>query len=163
MLNKKVKEYSGRKRIDINKSDGLNHNEDVIIFTVEEYQEIKADIWELKDKLTSFEKENELLKNQEQNLKEIIQNVTAPIYENHEKELEKKDLQIDQLTDELNKLKAKCNQFNLELMGLNGFEMLILRKHKRLINDFSSMVTIGAGQDTITVADDGKMIAGKKE
>ena len=160
MLFKQVKEYSKRQRIDINKSDGLTPNADVVILTVQEYDEIKNRLLVLQDKLTASEKEVQLLQRQEQNLKEIIQDVTTPIYENHEKELEKKDDTINDLQVQLELLKNKINNYNLDLMGLNAIDMIIFRKHKKLIKDYTEEFTL-VGLDQEVINADSKALPNK--
>lgn len=162
MLFKEVKEYSQRQRINLNKDDGLKPGDKVVILTNGEYENIKKDILELQDQAIQYEKENQILQSQEQNLKEIIQDITAPIYENHKKELENKDLQINQLTNELNALKVKINQYNLDMQGLNLIDIAILRKHKKLIKDFNSTISFAdKGANIVDV--DAPAIPGDKE
>lgn len=153
MLFKQVKEYSKRQRIDINKSDGLTPGADVVIMTSAEYENITNDLAEMQDKLISAEKQIHLLENQEQNLKEVIQNVTAPIYENHKKELLEKDNQIKQKQVQLDLMKNKTNQYNLDLMGLNAFDIVIRGKHKKLIKSYSEEITLIGADPNIIDAD----------
>lgn len=162
MLFKEVKQYSNRQRININKDDNLNPGEKVILLTANEYEDIKTDFKDLQDNLIKIENENQLLQSQEQNLKELIENVTAPIYENHKKDLENKDLKIKQLTDELNAMKQICSQFGLELMGLNSIDILFRNKHKKLIQDFNNNIWITAKPGAVVNAD-AKAIPGEKE
>ena len=162
MLFKEVKQYSNRQRININKDDNLKPGEKVILLTANEYEDIKTDFKDLQDNLIKIENENQLLQSQEQNLKELIENVTAPIYENHKKDLENKDLEIKQLTDELNAMKQICSQFGLELMGLNSIDILFRSKHKKLIQDFNNNIWITAKPGEVVNAD-AKAIPGKKE
>ena len=81
------------------------------------------------------------MQNQEVNLKELIQDVTAPIYENHKKELENKDIELKRLRLQLELMKEKTNRFNLELMSLNTVDVLFRRKHKNIIYDFQEEFT----------------------
>lgn len=162
MLFKEVKEYSKRQRINLNKDDGLTPGAKVVILTNNEYDNIKNDVLELKNQVVTLQKENQILQNQEQNLKQIIKDVTAPIYENHKKELENKDLKINELNNELNKVKARINQYNLDMQGLNIIDIAILRKHKKLIKDFNSTISIIDPGANIVDADT-KAIPGGKE
>ena len=142
MIIKQVKEYSKRKRIEINKTDNIDAGAKVIILSENEYKE-------LQNKVNDYDallKENQILQKQENNLKEIIKDVTAPIYENHQKELENKDQQIKQLQVQLKLLQTKANQFNLDMQGLNIIELSILRKHKKLIQQFNTAI---AGADDV--------------
>lgn len=162
MLFKEVKEYTNRQRININKDDNLEPGAKVVILTAKEYDDMKKDFIELQDSFIKIENETQLLKKQEQNLKELIENVTAPIYENHKKELENKDLEIKQLTDELNAMKQICSQFNIEISGLNTIDILFRSKHKKLIQEFNKNIWITAKPGAIVDAD-AKAIPGKKE
>lgn len=135
MIKKEVKEYNGRQRIELNKKDNLDAGANVIILSENEYTE-------LKNKLNDYDallKENQILQKQENNLKEIIKDVTAPIYENHQKELTSKDNEIKQLQMQLKLLQTKANQFNLDMQGLNVLD-IALRKHKKLIADFNTAI-----------------------
>ena len=54
---------------------------------------------------------------------------------------------------ELNTLKAKTIQFNLELMGLNTIDMLFKHKHKKLITNFNDEITILADDPKLNASD----------
>ena len=160
MIKKEVKAYgkSQRQRIDFNKGDHLEVGQEVNILTNQEYEELL----ECQSELQKVKNELIAMQNQEVNLKELIQDVTAPIYENHKKELENKDLQIKQLTNELNALQIKINQYNLDMQGLNLIDIAILRKHKKLIKDFNSTISFAdKGANIVDV--DAPAIPGDKE
>lgn len=160
MIKKEVKAYgkSQRQRIDFNKGDHLEVGQEVNILTNQEYEELL----ECQSELQKVKNELMAMQNQEVNLKELIQDVTAPIYENHKKELENKDLQIKQLTNELNALQIKINQYNLDMQGLNLIDIAILRKHKKLIKDFNSTISFAdKGANIVDV--DAPAIPGDKE
>ena len=160
MIKKEVKAYgkTQRQRIDFNKGDLLEVGQEVNILTNQEYEELL----ECQSELQKVKNELIAMQNQEVNLKELIQDVTAPIYENHKKELENKDLQIKQLTNELNALQIKINQYNLDMQGLNLIDIAILRKHKKLIKDFNSTISFAdKGANIVDV--DAPAIPGDKE
>lgn len=160
MIIKEVKEYSTRQRINLKKEDNLKPGEKVVIFSENEYNNFMKDFQELQDNIIKLENENQLLQNQEQNLKEVIENVTTPIYENHKKELENKDKQIKQLNDKLNAMKKICSQFIIELMSLNLMGML-RGKHKKIIGEFNNKIWIDSKDKNIVNAD-AKQIVEKK-
>ena len=169
MITKQVKEYSKRQRIDLNKNDGFTPGADVVIMTAKEYQGIKDNIINLtrqlrttENKLYAKEDEIAIYKNQEQNLTEMMENLTAPIYENHAKELSKKDIEIKRLQLQLKALETKTNQYNLDMQGLNAIEILILRKHKKLIQNFNDEIAI-IGDDPKIIDADAKAIPGKDD
>ena len=160
MIKKEVKAYgkTQRQRIDFNKGDHLEVGQEVNILTNQEYDELL----ECQSELQKVKNELIAMQNQEVNLKELIQDVTAPIYENHKKELENKDMQINQLTNELNALQIKINQYNLDMQGLNLIDIAILRKHKKLIKDFNSTISfVDKGANIVDV--DAPAIPGDKE
>lgn len=172
MIQKQVKEFgkkSPRLKIDINKGDELPPGTDVVIMPVDEYNGIKQNIINLTRQLRSTEnklyaKEDEIAiyKDQEQNLKQIVEDVTAPIYANHQKELSKKDKEIKQLQLQLKTLQAKTNKYNLDMTGLNAIEILIFRKHKKLIHNFNDEITL-LGEDPKIVDADAKAIPGNDD
>lgn len=157
MIFKEVKEYSNRQRINLNKDDGLLPGDNVVVMTANEYNDFKSDVVELQDKIRNLEKENQLLKDQERNLNGLIQNVTAPIYENHKKELQDKELQIKQLTNELNTIKKVCNQFNIKISGLSAIDIIFRGKHKKLVSDFNNSIWVNVEDDNIIDADTKKL------
>ena len=144
MIIKQVKEYSNRQRIDINKSDGINAGAEVVILSKMEYENLINE----NEKLTADSLKLQAMETQEQNLKNIIENITTPIYENHKKELTAKDDKIKQLEHQLKSLQAKTNQYNLELMGLNFIDF-VRGKHKRAILEFDKTISLFVNADKL--------------
>ena len=140
MIKKEVKAYgkSQRQRIDFNKGDHLEVGQEVNILTNQEYDELL----ECQSELQKVKSELIAMQNQEVNLKELIQDVTAPIYENHKKELQNKDKQINQLQDKLDALKKIFNQFIISITSLSAWDIFFRGKHKDLISDFNSRIWI---------------------
>lgn len=140
MIKKEVKAYgkSQRQRIDFNKGDHLEVGQEVNILTNQEYEELL----ECQSELQKVKSELIAMQNQEVNLKELIQDVTAPIYENHKKELQNKDKQINQLQDKLDALKKIFNQFIISITSLSAWDIFFRGKHKDLISDFNSRIWI---------------------
>ena len=140
MIKKEVKAYgkTQRQRIDFNKGDHLEVGQEVIILSNQEYEELL----ECQSELQKVKSELIAMQNQEVNLKELIQDVTAPIYENHKKELQNKDKQINQLQDKLDALKKIFNQFIISITSLSAWDIFFRGKHKDLISDFNSRIWI---------------------
>lgn len=140
MIKKEVKAYgkTQRQRIDFNKGDHLEVGQEVNILTNQEYEELL----ECQSELQKVKNELIAMQNQEVNLKELIQDVTAPIYENHKKELQNKDKQINQLQDKLDALKKIFNQFIISITSLSAWDIFFRGKHKDLISDFNSRIWI---------------------
>ena len=158
MIFKEVKEYSNRQRIDLNKKDNLKPGANVVILTDDEYNNIKKEFLELQEQYKILENQIQMQQDQEHNLKEIIENVTAPIYENHKKDLANKDLEIKQLTDELNAIRKSCSQYNIELMDLNAIDIIFRSKHKKLIKEFNN--TIFVNMEVAPIDADAKTLPG---
>ena len=147
MIKKEVKAYgkTQRQRIDFNKRDHLEVGQEVNILTNQEYDELL----ECQSELQKVKNELIAMQNQEVNLKELIQDVTAPIYENHKKELQNKDKQINQLQDKLDALKKIFNQFIISITSLSAWDIFFRGKHKDLISDFNSRIWITTNDNEV--------------
>lgn len=147
---KEVKEYSGRQRINLNKSDGFNENEEVYIMKVSEYEKLKQiviDFEVYKEKAIS-EKETAITTANETS-KEVLQNIHAEFkkeYESKEniykEQLEEKETKIKELETNLNNLKSIVSNFLIQLNGLKLFDFIFRNKHKDLIDDMGQSVWI---------------------
>ena len=168
MIRKVVKMYSNRMRIDLNKKDGLNANEDVIIMPVEEYEKLKQELFNREDKIIALTKENEIIQQRNDSIMESIQTskqenekefekmleiTLKPINETHKEQLEDKDNQINQLTDRLNAMQSAFNHFITKINSLNTIDILFRKKHNQVINDFIDSIVIPANEDKIVNAD----------
>ena len=187
MIIKQVKEYGSktkRQRIDLAKSDGFTPGEDVVLIPKEQYDSIKQDILELQQQITdkdselkiayeqiniasevsnNLKKQFEDLRNQKINLQQVVKDALTPIDEHYQKELKKKDKQIEQLEIKYNSLLGKAHKNNLELMGLNIFEMGLFHKHKKLIMDFDQELTIVATDPEVVTTDVKKLRGNENE
>lgn len=176
MIIKQVKEYGKkdtRQRIDINKGDNLEAGTKVVLIPLDDYNKADAELSDLKNiilntkmELDQLRSENTFLKQQmekqELNLKEIVQDVTAPIHQHYKNELENKDNQIKQLQDKLDTLEYRCTQYNLELTGYNGLELIVLRKHKNLAKQFSADVQLIVRNNQEIVGVDAEALPGNE-
>lgn len=152
-VEKQVKEYSKRQRINLNKSDGFTDGDIVMLMSIDEYEEIKKQLMDLntyKAKVNAYEKGNELIKNiQVQNDNDkAIENITN-FYEKElakkDNELSEKDNLIDKIRDEknkeINRLKDIFSNYEKRVYGLNPFDV-ILRRNKKLSDDFHNSIWI---------------------
>ena len=187
MIIKQVKEYGSktkRQRIDLAKADGFTPGEDVVIIPKQKYDSIKQDILDLQQQITdkdselkiayeqiniasevsnNLKKQFEDLRNQKINLQQVVKDALTPIDEHYQKELKKKDKQIEQLEIKYNSLLGKAHKNNLELMGLNIFEMGLFHKHKKLIMDFDQELTIVATDPEVVTTDVKKLRGNENE
>ena len=187
MIIKQVKEYGSktkRQRIDLAKADGFTPGEDVVLIPKEQYDSIKQDILDLQQQITdkdselkiayeqiniasevsnNLKKQFEDLRNQKINLQQVVNDAIAPIDEHYQKELKKKDKKIEQLEIKYNSLLGKAHKNNLELMGLNIFEIGLFHKHKKLIMDFDQELTIVATDPEVVTTDAKKLPGNENE
>ena len=119
---KEIKNYSGRKRINIVKDDGFKTGETVVLLTEQEYKELKQ------------KKENI-----------DIDIILKTINKNHEKQLQKLEKQVKEKEKELNQIKGGFTRFITQVNGLSFFDLIFKHKHKELISDFQDRVWIMQG------------------
>ena len=187
MIIKQVKEYGSktkRQRIDLAKADGFTPGEDVVLIPKQKYDSIKQDILDLQQQITdkdselkiayeqiniasevsnNLKKQFEDLRNQKINLQQVVKDALTPIDEHYQKELKKKDKQIEQLEIKYNSLLGKAHKNNLELMGLNIFEIGLFHKHKKLIMEFDQELTIVATDPEVVTTDAKKLPGNENE
>ena len=46
------------------------------------------------------------------------------------------------MKSQLEAIRHDCINYNLELNGFNGFELIVLRKHKKLVKQFSGKIEL---------------------
>ena len=163
MIIKEIKNYSGRLRINITAKDNLNANEDVILMTTAEYEEIKDSILDLQNRITVLTNENNMLLEMEsklrqsmadknnqidEQLKNLLEVALQPINEQHKFELESKDKIISDKDNELKSIRAVLNKFTTSISGLSLWD-LIRGKHKVLINDFHDSIWVNVPLDQV--------------
>jgi len=160
MIIKQVKEYSNRQRINLNKNDGLEDGQEVVIFSKSDFNDIEMKIQmaelkidNMKSEIEKLTFEKELLENQQTNLKEIIEDVINPLHEQHQKELSMKDVELNQLKIENTALKSKSNQLCIDFMDLSALQFIFTDKKKVLIDDFNKSISVIIDDATLTNAD----------
>ena len=160
MIIKQVKEYSNRQRINLNKNDGLEDGQEVVIIPKSDFNDIETKINSAELKIENMTEdikkltiEKELLENQQNNLKEIIEDVINPIHEQHQKELSARDVEIKQLQMENTALKSKSSQLCIDIMDLSALQLIFTDKKKVLIDDFNKSISIVMPTDPINDAD----------
>ena len=153
-VQKDVKEYSGRQRINLNKGDGFNDGDIVIVMAVNEFEEIKEQLLQLneyKAKVEAFEKiAQQPPKDNDETIKKISQG--------YEERLDKKDNELKEKDKEISRLKDIFSNYEKRIYGLNLFDM-ILRKNKKLSDEFHDSIWIINENETIDT--EKKMISNK--
>ena len=153
-VQKDVKEYSGRQRINLNKGDGFNDGDIVIVMAVSEFEEIKEQLLQLneyKAKVEAFEKiAQQPPKDNDETIEKISQG--------YEERLDKKDNELKEKDKEISRLKDIFSNYEKRIYGLNLFDM-ILRKNKKLSDEFHDSIWIINENETIDT--EKKMISNK--
>lgn len=153
-VQKDVKEYSGRQRINLNKGDGFNDGDIVIVMAVSEFEEIKEQLLQLneyKSKVEAFEK---IVQQPPKDNEEIIKKIS----QGYEERLDKKDNELKEKDKEISRLKDIFSNYEKRIYGLNLFDM-ILRKNKKLSDEFHDSIWIINENETIDT--EKKMISNK--
>ena len=157
MIIKEVKNYSGRLRINITAKDNIQPNEDVVLMTVQEYNEIKETITNLQQQTTVLKNETSKLNEMEAKLKksysedqleDLIEIALKHINEHYNSELKNKDDIIKSKEKELNHNKAVLTKFITSISGLSLWD-IIRGKHKELINDFHNSIWVNVPMDQV--------------
>ena len=142
-VQKDVKEYSKRQRINLNKGDGFNDGDIVIVMAVSEFEEIKEQLIQLntyKAKVEAFEKIiNQPPKDTDEILKKISQG--------YEERLDKKDNELKGKDKEISRLKDIFSNYEKRVYGLNPFDVL-LRRNKKLSDEFHNSIWIIAPDES---------------
>ena len=159
MITKTVKEYSNRKRIDLNKKDGFNAGEDIILMSSAEYDDLQSQIKEYENLYNETKTNlNNLINQQETQQKNIdlmIEKVSSNIDKSYEKILQDKDNQIKRLTIQVTALNEICSQFKDKINQLSLWDMVVRKKHYDIVNDFTKSIwIINKDDDNIINADE---------
>ena len=177
MIIKEIKEYSQRLRINIVQADGFNPGDKVVVIPVQEYEDLNQNISDLQGRLRSVKNDNEILKQRQQafneaikesekqldtELEKLLEVSLKPINETHEKQLEDKDSQIEQLTDKLNGMQSAFHHFTTKINSLNAIDIIFRKKHNEVISDFIDSITI-TGKENNMLNADVKQITEKKD
>ena len=165
---KTVKEYSNRPRINLNRKDGFHDGENVIVMSLQEYENLKTELFNRDHELKILKAENGMLNEMEaklrkdiikrekeldKELKNLLEVSLKPINETHKEQLEDKDNQIKQLNNRLNAMQSAFNHFITKINSLNTIDILFRKKHNQVINDFIDSIVIPANEDKIVNAD----------
>lgn len=134
-IEKEVKDYTGRLRVNIVKSDELVKGDKIVLVKANDFKNLLSDYEKLEDKVKMLESERT-------NLEQLVEITLNPIHQKYQKELEDKDNQISEKDNELNDIKALCSNYNTEMNGLSLIDMVVRKKHKKLIDDFHQKIWI---------------------
>ena len=128
---KEVKNYSGRKRINIVKDDNFKTGETVVVLSKTDYETL---IQENKDLKHELEKDN--------NIDTILETTIKAVTSNHDKQMQKLENKLNEKDNEINKMKGMFTRFITGFSSLSLFDLIFKQKQKELIKDFESSIYI---------------------
>ena len=136
VVKKQLKEYSNRQRIEINKSDKLTTGAEVYILSSDEY-----------NKLIESDKQLQIMKASNDNINQIVKESVNAVSDKYEADIINKDIEIKNLHKELNNLRASFSKILIKLNGLNLFDVIFRKEHKKIIADIQTKIWINSNDD----------------
>ena len=145
ILVKDVRDYGGRKRINITNSDGLVKDDKVVILKEQDYNDIMAEY----HRLETIESD---LDNQKVTADAIGEKLVTPLKDSYDTIISDLQEQIKDKDTEINRLKAVYNEYDKQVYSLGLMD--ILRKNNRKISDdFNSKIWITRPDSMVTDAE----------
>lgn len=146
VLDKQVREYSGRKRINITNTDGLVKDDAVVVMKKSDYDDLMTELYRLQE----LEKD---MNNQKVTAGAIGDKFIKPLQDSYDDIISGLNDKIDAKDKEINRLKAICSQYSIDMNGLSKWDMLIHNKHKKVTDDFHSKIWITRPDTMVTDAE----------
>ena len=152
ILVKDVRDYGGRKRINITNSDGLVKDDKVVILKEQDYNDLIAEY----HRLETIESD---LDNQKVTADAIGEKLVKPLSDSYDSIISDLQEQINDKDTEINRLKAVYNEYDKQVYSLGLLD--ILRKNNRKISDdFNSKIWITRPDSMVTDAEVKKLADG---
>lgn len=134
ILDKKVNDYSGRKRININKKDGLDKDTDVVIMKRTDYDRWMKDY----DRLLTMEQAQD---NSKITVDSIAEKFITPIESHYKSEISQLKQTVKDKDDEINRLKAVYQDYDKKVYNL-GLRDILRHRNRDISDDFNSKIWI---------------------
>ena len=134
ILDKKVNDYSGRKRININKKDGLDKDTDVVIMKRSDYNKWMKDY----DRLLTMEQAQD---NSKITVDSIAEKFITPIESHYKDEISELKQTIRDKDKEINRLKAVYQEYDKKVYNLGLLDVL-RHRNKDISDDFNDKIWI---------------------
>ena len=141
ILVKEVRDYSGRKRINITNSDGLVKDDKVVILKEQDYNDLMAEV----HRLTTIETD---LDNQKVTADTIGEKFLEPLKDGYNNIIDGLNDKIDAKDDEINRLKAIYHEYDKQVYSL-GFIDILRHKNREISQDFNSKIWITSSDDSM--------------
>lgn len=145
ILDKKVSDYSGRKRINITNSDGLVKDDEVIVLRKSDYDDLMTE----HHRLQELEKD---LNNQKVTADDIGDKFIKPVKDSYDSIINDLQKQIKDKDTEINRLKAIYQEYDKQVYSM-GFMDIIRHNNRKISDDFNSKVWITRPDNMVTDAE----------
>ena len=144
-LTKNVREYSGRKRINITQSDGLKKDDTVVILKKSDYDNLMTE----HHRLQELEKD---INNQKITADTISEKFLKPVKDSYTDIIDGLNDKITNKDNEINRLKAITQDYDKQVYSLGVIDIL-RRKNKKMSQDFNSKIWITTPDTMVTDAE----------
>lgn len=145
ILVKDVRDYGGRKRINITNSDGLVKDDKVVILKEQDYNDIMAEYHRLETIVTDLD-------NQKVTADMMGEKFIEPIKDSYNDIINGLNDKIDTKDKEINRLKAIYQDYDKQVYSL-GIIDILKHKNKTISDDFNSKIWITTDDNMVTDAE----------
>ena len=145
VLDKTVREYSGRKRINITNSDGLVKDDAVVVMKKSDYDDLMAE----HHRLQELEKD---MNNQKVTADAIGDKFLKPVKDSYDSIISDLQEQIKDKDTEINRLKAVYQEYDKQVYSM-GFMDILRHKNRQISDDFNSKIWIISDDHVVTDAE----------
>lgn len=145
VLDKTIREYSGRKRINITNSDGLVKDDAVVVLRKSDYDDMMTELVRLQE----LEK---TLDNQKVTADAMGDKFLKPVKDSYNDMIDGLNEKLDDKDKEINRLKAICHDYDKQVYSL-GFMDILRHKNREISDDFNSKIWIKSDDHVVTDAE----------
>ena len=141
LLDKKVSDYSGRKRINITNSDGLVKDDAVVVLRKSDYDDLIKEFHRLQE----LEKD---MNNQKVTADAIGDKFIEPLKTSYDSIISDLKQQLKDKDTEINRLKAIYHDYDKQVYSM-GLLDILRHKNREISQDFNSKIWITRPGDTM--------------
>lgn len=141
VLSKDVRDYGGRKRINITNSDGLVKDDAVVVLRKSDYDTLIKDYNRLIDIVNSMD-------NQKVTADAIGEKLVTPLKDSYDTIISDLKQDLKDKDTEINRLKAICHDYDKQVYSM-GLLDILRHKNREISQDFNSKIWITRPDDTM--------------
>lgn len=145
VLDKQVREYSGRKRINITNSDGLVKDDAVVVMKKSDYDDLMTEHHKLQEQVKDID-------NQKLTADAIGEKLVKPLQDSYDSIISDLQEQIKDKDTEINRLKAVYQEYDKQVYSM-GFMDILRHKNREISDDFNSKIWIMSDDRVVTDAE----------